>query len=483
MRLHFDNSFARLPGHFYTMLDATPVQTCELVHANRALAERLGIRAEALCTPDFANYFGGNQPLPGSEPLAMVYAGHQFGYYVPQLGDGRALLLGEVVNSCGERWDIQLKGAGQTPYSRMADGRAVLRSTIREYLCSEAMHALGIPTTRALCIVATHEPVYREVPEPGAVLTRVAASHIRIGHFEYFYYTHQHAAVKQLADYVLTRHYPEQPHDETGYDYFFQQAVLRTARLIAQWQAVGFCHGVMNTDNMSVLGLTIDYGPFGFLDAYDAGHVCNHSDDTGRYAFDRQPAIAYWNLMAFAQALTPLLPKEILEQRLTQFQPELVTAYSACMHEKMGWQQQEGEDMERVTAMLNVMQRYRLDYTLFLRALSNYALDQDERHFYPLTCQHEALKPWLHDYLARSAREVTRPEERSLRMKRVNPKYILRNYLAQQAIEAAYAHQDYADIDRLFQVLQRPFDEQPEQQHYAQLPPDWAAGISVSCSS
>lgn len=483
MRLHFDNSFARLPDTFYTLLDATPVNDCELIHVNEGVAARLGISADVLSSPSFARYFGGNQRLPGSKPLAMVYAGHQFGYYVPQLGDGRALLLGEIINAEGERWDIQLKGSGQTPYSRMGDGRAVLRSTIREYLVSEAMHALGIPTTRALCLVATHELVYRQVPEPGAVLTRVAESHIRIGHFEYFYYTRQFEAVKQLADYVLTRHYPSQPCQEKGYAHLFEQAVLRTARLIAQWQAVGFCHGVMNTDNMSVLGLTIDYGPFGFLDAYDAGHVCNSSDETGRYAFDRQPAIAFWNLIAFAQALTPLLPEEGLKSILDLFQPELNKAYSRLMRQKMGWQQAQEEDMELVNAMLDLMQQHRLDYTLFLRTLSDYALHQDDACFDRLTCQPQAIKPWLKAYNARNASESLSAHERSRQMKSVNPKYILRNYLAQQAIDAAYERQDYSEIDRLFRLLQMPFDEQPEQAHYAQLPPDWAAQIAVSCSS
>ncbi|QRN03252.1 YdiU family protein [Legionella sp. MW5194] len=483
MRLHFDNSFARLPDTFYTLLDATPVTDCELIHVNERVALHLGIGADLLSSPSFAHYFGGNQRLPGSKPLAMVYAGHQFGYYVPQLGDGRALLLGELINPKGERFDIQLKGSGQTPYSRMGDGRAVLRSTVREYLASEALHALGIPTTQALCIVATHEPVYRHVPEPGAVLTRVAESHIRIGHFEYFYYTQQFEAVKQLADYVLSRHYPDQPHDEKGYACFFKQAVLRTARLIAQWQAVGFCHGVMNTDNMSVLGLTIDYGPFGFLDAYDAQHVCNSSDEAGRYAFDRQPAIAFWNLMAFAQALTPLLPQDTLRSVLDLFQPELVKAYSELMRKKMGWQLPQEEDMEIVNAMLNLMQQHRLDYTLFLRTLSDYALHQDDRCFDRLTCRPEALKPWLEAYATRCAQEPALADERSRLMKGVNPKYILRNYLAQQAIDAAYQHQDYSEIDRLFRVLQKPFDEQPDKAHYAQLPPEWAARISVSCSS
>ncbi|KTD65655.1 protein adenylyltransferase SelO [Legionella spiritensis] len=483
MRLHFDNSFARLPGYFYTRLDAVPVKQCELVHVNRNLAKQLGINDRDLKSPAFAEYFGGNERLKGSDPLAMVYAGHQFGYYVPQLGDGRALLLGEVLDGQGERWDIQLKGAGQTPYSRMADGRAVLRSTIREYLCSEAIHALGIPTTRALCIVATHEPVYRHVPEPGAVLTRVAQSHIRIGHFEYFYYTRQPDALRQLADYVLQRHYPGQPCDQEGYGYLFEQAVVRTARLIAQWQTVGFCHGVMNTDNMSILGMTIDYGPFGFLDTFDERHVCNSSDEMGRYAYDQQPNIAYWNLTALAQALTPLIPEADLRQSLDRFQPELIGHFDAMMRDKLGWQHTRLEDAELINDLLILLQKHALDYTLFFRTLSDFQSDGDVSRFDVLCRSPDELHAWLERYQARTIQEGTPASIRERRMKQANPKYILRNYLAQQAIERAYEQQDYREIDQLFRVLQHPYDEQPEYLEYAGLPPSWAKKIEVSCSS
>lgn len=482
MRLHFDNSFARLPEVFYSKVAATPVKHSELVHVNEALAQQLGISQHALHAPHFADYFSGNRKLPGSDPLAMVYAGHQFGYYVPQLGDGRALLLGEVLDSQGERWDLQLKGSGPTPYSRMADGRAVLRSTIREYLCSEAMHALGIPTTRALCIVATHEPVYRHEAEPGAVLTRVAQSHIRFGHFEFFYYSGRHDALKQLADYVLRRHYPEQPCNEQGYAYLFAQAVYNTAHLIAQWQAVGFCHGVMNTDNMSILGLTIDYGPFGFLDSYDAAHICNSSDEGGRYAYDKQPMIAYWNLMALAQALTPLIPIEILQQSLASFQDELVSAYEALMRQKLGWQLQHEEDMSLVNALLNHLQEQQIDYTLFFRNLSDYQKNSDRTIFYELCACFDKLIAWFDQYDERIGKEHTSARIREEAMKHINPRYILRNYLAQQAIEKAY-QQDYSEIAQLFNVLQRPFADQPQYNHYAQLPPNWAKKICVSCSS
>ncbi|MEW6613804.1 MAG: protein adenylyltransferase SelO family protein, partial [Pseudomonadota bacterium] len=289
--LDFDNSFARLPEPFYSRVMPTPVPAPELLSYNETAAALLDLDPREAQRPEFVEYFSGNRPLPGSEPLAALYAGHQFGHYVPQLGDGRAILLGEVRNRAGERWELQLKGAGRTPYSRGGDGRAVLRSTIREYLCSEAMHGLGIPSTRALCIVGSELEVYRESVERGAVLLRLAPSHVRFGSFEVFFYRDQHAELKLLADYVIERHYPELADGDDRYVRFFQEVVLRTARLLAQWQAVGFAHGVMNTDNMSILGLTLDYGPFGFLDRYDPGFICNHSDHAGRYAFDRQPQI------------------------------------------------------------------------------------------------------------------------------------------------------------------------------------------------
>lgn len=482
MHLHFDNSFARLPAGFYSEVEATPVRKSEVLHVNKALAHQLGITDKDLNSADFADYFAGNKKVPGSHPLAMVYAGHQFGYYVPQLGDGRALLLGEVLDKQGERWDIQLKGAGQTPYSRMADGRAVLRSTIREYLCSEAMHALGIPTTRALCLVATHEPVVREEVEPGAILTRVAQSHLRIGHFEFFYYTGRHEELKQLADYVIKRHYPHYPCDEVGYAHVFEQAVLNTARLIAQWQAFGFCHGVMNTDNMSILGLTIDYGPFGFLDAFNAHHICNSSDETGRYAYDKQPSIAYWNLLGFGQALTPLIAADKLQSIVAGFQDELVNQYEQLMHDKLGWQQKRPEDMQLVNELLTIMQDQSIDYTLFFRTLCDYQLAQDFSHFNQLGSCLNKLEPWMKKYDQRIGLEIIPAQQRQAVMKQCNPRYILRNYLVQQAIERAY-QQDYQEIDRLFSILQHPFDDQEQYQQYAKLPPNWAKKICVSCSS
>ena len=309
--LHFDNTFARLPEVFYRRVKPTALPAPYLVSFNEKAAELIGLDAKEAAKPEFVEYFTGNKMLAGSEPISAIYAGHQFGTFVSQLGDGRAISLGETINENGERFDIQLKGAGMTPFSRMGDGRAVLRSTIREYLCSEAMNALGIPTTRSLCITGSDAPVYRETVETAAVLTRLAPTHVRFGSFELFYYRGQYDRVRELADYVIGEFYPQFESAENKYLEFLREVISRTAKLIAAWQSIGFAHGVMNTDNMSILGLTIDYGPFGFLDEFDAGFICNHSDYAGRYAFDQQPMVGMWNLYKLAQTFIPLI--EVVE--------------------------------------------------------------------------------------------------------------------------------------------------------------------------
>ncbi len=297
-QLRFDNTYARLPGAFHARVQPTPLQDVHLVSVSERAAALLELDPHSIRVNGAVACLSGSAEWPGTEPVAMCYAGHQFGHYVPQLGDGRAMILGEVVNDAGERWELQLKGAGLTPFSRDGDGRAVLRSTIREYLCSEAMHGLGIPTTRALCMFNSAEEVYRERIESGALLVRMAPSHVRFGSFEVFFYRQQYAALKDLADYVIDHDYPQLREQPQPYLALLTEVVERTARLMAQWQLVGFAHGVMNTDNMSILGLTLDYGPFGFLDAYDPGFICNHSDYRGRYAFDQQPSIGLWNACA-----------------------------------------------------------------------------------------------------------------------------------------------------------------------------------------
>lgn len=483
--LNFDNRYARLPPGFYARLEPTPLPDPRLVSFNAAAAQLIDLDPAEARREKFVAAMAGNIPIPGADPLAMLYAGHQFGHYVPQLGDGRAILLGEVVNSRDERWTLQLKGAGVTPYSRGADGRAVLRSTIREYLCSEAMHGLGIPTTRALCIVGADQPVFRESVETAAVLLRLAPSHVRFGSFEVFYYRKQHEPLKLLADHVIEEHFPELANGADRYCRFLAEVVARTARLIARWQAVGFAHGVMNTDNMSILGLTLDYGPFGFMERCDFGYICNHSDDHGRYSFENQPHIGLWNLACLAQALTPLIPAEQCNAALARYEPVYLEEYAALMRAKLGLATTAGLDRELVVDLFSILSGNGVDYTIFFRKLGDFstAAAADNTSVRDLFMQREAFDAWAQRYRARLALENSTDAERRERMNRVNPKYVLRNYLAQVAIQQAEEDRDYSEIDRLLQLLQHPFDEQPQMQAYAAPAPDWASGIHVSCSS
>jgi uncharacterized protein YdiU (UPF0061 family) len=489
--LPFDNAFARLPEHFYARVQPTPLEDPYTVSVNKQAAALIDLDPAELAHPEFAHYFTGAKPLPGSEPLAMLYAGHQFGHWVPQLGDGRAILLGQVRNQQGETWDLQLKGAGLTPFSRGGDGRAVLRSTIREYLCAEAMHGLGIPTTRSLCMTGSDEEVYREQIETGAMLLRMAPSHVRFGSFEVFYHRGQYDRLKELADHVIAEHYPELADTPRPYAAFLQEVVRRTGRLMAQWQLVGFAHGVMNTDNMSVLGLTMDYGPFGFLDAYDPDFICNHSDHGGRYRFDAQPSIGLWNLSAFAQALLPLLNAEDGEAAaeeardiLKAYEPELVRTYARGMRDKLGLRESRDGDQSLSAGLLELMHKSGSDYTNAFRALGWLKLD-DTGSDAPLRDQfidRAAFDAWASNYRNRLRAEQSDDARRRARMQRTNPKYVLRNWLAQRAIDKAQ-DKDFSEIDRLLGILQAPFDEHPDHADCAAPPPDWAKGISVSCSS
>jgi serine/tyrosine/threonine adenylyltransferase len=335
--LRFDNSYARLPPAFYTRLAPTALPDPYLVAYSDSAARTIGLDPDALHDHAAIEALAGNRPIAGTEPLAAVYSGHQFGVYVPRLGDGRALLLGEAIGPTGEHWELQLKGSGKTPYSRMGDGRAVLRSSIREFLCSEAMHHLGIPTTRALAVIGSDAPVFRETVETAAVVTRMSPTFVRFGSFEYFYWTQQHDLLRQLADYVIERHYPECRDAARPYLALLEQVARRTARLVAQWQGVGFAHGVLNTDNMSILGITIDYGPFGFVDQFDAGYICNHSDEQGRYAYNMQPQIAHWNLYALGQALIALTEDiEATKAAIDTYSGEYARAVEAVFHAKLG---------------------------------------------------------------------------------------------------------------------------------------------------
>ena len=454
------------------------------VSSNSLLATQLGIDPADLESQTMLDLVSGNFGTANIKPIALVYSGHQFGVWAGQLGDGRAMTLGElpVTGADGktELWDIQLKGAGPTPYSRFADGRAVLRSSIREYLCSEAMHGLGIASTRALCLLDSKTRIYREDVESGAIVCRVARSHIRFGSFEHFHYRNQPEGVAALADYVIDRHFPEWAAEHNRYLKLFTQTVENTAKMIAQWQAVGFSHGVMNTDNMSILGDTLDYGPFGFLDSYNPNFICNHSDSHGRYSFKNQPSVGLWNLNALATSLMSLLSSDELIAVLKTYEPHYLTHYRALMAAKLGLLEYRDDDEQLLNSLLELLQKNAVDYSLFFRQLCTFsATDQSVRdHF----IDRDAFDLWAEQYLQRLVQQPLTDQQRCAKMLRTNPKYVLRNYMAQAAIEKAQQG-DYSEVNLLLRVLQNTFDEHPEAEKYAGLPPDWADHISVSCSS
>ena len=480
--LAWANRFASLGPDFFTELPAQGLPDPHWVAQSPACAEMLGWPADWPRWPEALDVFSGNAAWPGMRPLAGVYSGHQFGVWAGQLGDGRALWLGEVDGPAGPQ-ELQIKGGGLTPYSRRGDGRAVLRSSIREFLCSEAMAALGVPTTRALCITGSRLPVIRESVETAAIVTRVAPSFVRFGHFEHFAHHQQLDALRRLADWFIAQHAPECADAPEPAVALLRKVALQTADLIAHWQAVGFCHGVMNTDNMSMLGLTLDYGPFGFMDGFDPGHICNHSDDRGRYAYARQPAVAFWNLHALAQALLPLLPidSERDAEASTERLLEAVEAYRerfagqmlGRMRAKLGLDGEQQGDQALADDFLKLMAASRADFTLSFRRLSR-ALSTPEP-LRDLFIDREALDAWLARWRARTAPDA------EARMLAVNPAVVLRNHLAEGAIRAA-RDGDFTEIERLLKVLGRPFDE-PALPSDAALPPDWAQHLEVSCSS
>lgn len=471
--LQLDNRFARLGDRFSTPVMPEPLSNPRLVVASSEAAELLGLDAAEADNPLFTELFSGRTLWRDAEPRAMVYSGHQFGIYNPQLGDGRGLLLGEVVNDRGEHWDLHLKGAGSTPYSRMGDGRAVLRSSIREFLASEALPALGIPSSRALCVTLGDNPVRRERMERAAMLLRLAPSHIRFGHFEFFYYTDQLDELRQLIDFTLQTCYPHCQQAEQPLLAMFREVARRTMHMVARWQAYGFCHGVMNTDNMSILGITFDFGPYAFLDDYDAGHICNHSDDAGRYAFNRQPVIAHWNLACLAQALVPFLDVETLKTELGQIMPLYEAEYRRLMHARLGWAGEQPGDDALLAELLGLMQASAADYHLTLRLLA-----EDDPASRDHFIDRDAADDWLVRHRARQAMDTSALAGRLL----CNPVYVLRNYLAQQAISAA-EQEDFSEVRRLHQILREPFTRVPGLEAYAAPPPDWGRRLEISCSS
>lgn len=484
--LRFDNRFRTLPDTLWTDVPPRPLDRPRLVaRSNEALAllDDPGHWSDADLLAGF-----GAAGLEGMAPLAQKYTGHQFGAYNPDLGDGRGLLLGEVINARGERWDVHLKGAGRTPYSRFGDGRAVLRSCIREFLASEALHHLGIPTTRALAVIGSDTPVQRERTETGAMLVRLARSHVRFGHFEYLYQTGQPQALAALLDQVIELHFPELAElaDLADRDFeFYREVARRTAVTVARWQAFGFAHGVMNTDNMSILGDTFDYGPYGFLDRFDPGFICNHTDAGGRYAFNRQPQVALWNLSCLAAALSERIDPQRLRGVLEGFGETLHGEYLALLRGKTGLDEPRPGDEALITDLLTLMARQQADYTRTFRALCEFDSGANTVSRTPAEDEfsdRQAFRNWADRYAARRREDGLDDARRGAAMAGHNPRYVLRNYLAQEAIEAAEAG-DNAPLHALFELLKRPFDEQPEQARYAALPPDWASGLAVSCSS
>lgn len=472
--------YDELPG-FYTELDPTPLAQSRLLYHSQPLAVELGLD-NALFSGNNQKIWSGEQLLPGMKPLAQVYSGHQFGVWAGQLGDGRGLLLGEQQTEQGPKVDWHLKGAGLTPYSRMGDGRAVLRSVVREFLASEALHHLGIPTTRALTIVTSEQLVFREQPERGAMLMRVAESHIRFGHIEHFYRRNQQEQVEQLADYAIRHHWPHLIEQQERYFLWFQNIVERTAQLMARWQAVGFAHGVMNTDNMSILGITIDFGPYGFLDDYDPHYICNHSDYQGRYAFNQQPAVAYWNLHKLANALSGLMTMEQLQAGLAAYEPALMAAYGQLMRAKLGMFTSDEQDNDLLNQLLDLMAKEKRDYTRTFRLLSDVEQNSSRIALRDDFIDRPEFDRWYQAYCTRLRQEQVDDAARQQSMKSVNPQRILRNYLAQQAIEAA-ERDDVSILAHLHQGLLEPYRDMPEFESLSALPPEWGKTLEISCSS
>ncbi|MBY0453600.1 MAG: YdiU family protein [Burkholderiaceae bacterium] len=481
----WSHPFSALGPEFFQPVAATPLPAPYWVARSSAVAQSLGIAPAWLDSDAALQALTGNSVLPGSAPLASVYSGHQFGVWAGQLGDGRALLLGAVQTPQGQLQELQLKGSGPTPYSRGGDGRAVLRSSIREFLCSQAMQGLGIATTQALCVTGSPAPVYRERLETAAVVTRVAPSFIRFGHFEHFAARNQMAELRKLADHVIDQHYPDcragTDFGGNAYAALLQAVSERSAALVAQWQAVGFCHGVLNTDNMSILGLTLDYGPFQFLDTFVPDHICNHSDHQGRYAFDRQPNVVYWNLFRLGQALQPLIGDPATAMAaLAPYKTEFQAQFMGRMRAKLGLPAAHEGEAAIVDNILRQLAEQRVDYTIFWHRLSQALADNHFDSVRDLFIERTAFDRWMLSYLEHS-KQTGKALDADLMLK-TNPRYVLRNYLAEQAIESAKLG-DFSTLQTLQTLLERPFDEHPGCAAQADFAPDWASSISISCSS
>jgi uncharacterized protein YdiU (UPF0061 family) len=464
--MKFDNTYARLPDRLYARVAATPVASPHIVKLNRPLAELLGADVDLLVSDAGAQFLSGNTVPDGAEPIALAYAGHQFGAFVPQLGDGRAILLGEVVCTDGKRRDIQLKGAGRTPFSRGGDGRAALGPVLREYVVSEAMAALGVPTTRALAVVTTGEPVLRDEPLPGAVLTRVAASHIRVGTFQYFAVRRDRDALRALTAHALLRHYPEAMGTNNDALALLGKVVDAQADLIAKWLGVGFVHGVMNTDNTAISGETIDYGPCAFLDEYDPGKTFSSIDHHGRYAFANQPAIGLWNMARLAEALLPLISEDeeeavrLATEPLDRFRPRFVSSYLRVMRAKLGLVHEDAADEALIEGVLALLAEHHVDYTVFFRKLCSAAADPAV----DMGISSDAFHAWMTDW-----RRHLVPTESEARMRLANPAFIPRNHRVEEVIEAGLGG-DFQPFETLVAVLGKPYEDQPQHAGLAEPP-------------
>jgi uncharacterized protein YdiU (UPF0061 family) len=492
MTVHFpfQNSYAALPAGFFARVAPTPVAAPRLIKLNRPLAVQLGLDPDHLGSPEGTEILAGKRLPDGADPIAMAYAGHQFGHFVPQLGDGRAILLGEVIDADGVRRDIQLKGSGPTPFSRRGDGRAALGPVLREYIVSEAMAALGIPTTRSLAAVMTGESVQRETLLPGAVLTRVASSHIRVGTFQYFAARGDTEGVQRLADHVIDRHYPHLAGAERPYHALLEAVIARQAELVARWLLVGFIHGVMNTDNTSISGETIDYGPCAFMDHYDPAKVFSSIDEMGRYAYANQPRIALWNLTRLAECLLPLLSDQqdkAIEQAqatLGEFVEKFDTAYQAGLRSKLGLFTARDEDRALAQDFLDAMAKTQADFTPTFRRLSDAALDPGaDSEVRQLFADRAAYDEWAMRWRQRISEEPQSPAEREAAMRAVNPAFIPRNHLIEAVIEAAVSSDDFEPFEEMLKVLSKPYEDQPAFARYAQAPEPHQRVLQTFCGT
>jgi hypothetical protein len=467
--------------------EVKPIQliNSRLAVFNQSLATELNLPSEWQHESHLFNAMFAEHGVLNHRSIAQKYGGHQFGHWNPELGDGRGLLLAEAINEQKQRWDLHLKGAGPTPYSRFADGRAVLRSTIREYLASEALYYLGIPTSRALCLIVSDEPVYREKKERAAQMIRVCQSHLRFGHFEYFYHSKQPQKLQRLFDYCFTYHFTECTKSDSPYLAMLQKIVHDTAKLIAKWQAFGFNHGVMNTDNMSIHGITFDYGPYAFLDDFEPTFICNHSDPQGRYSFDSQPGIGLWNLNALAQTFTPHLEIEQIKQALNNYEPTLLKEYSTLMHNKLGLLPgvSNGEaNSHIINTWLDILAVERKDYSWTFRQLCQFDIFGDNQSLRDQFINRERFDEWAKHYTSALKEQGINQTQRQTHMRQHNPHIVLRNYLAQQVIDSA-EEGNFEMFHQFIGALQKPYEDIPEYQKFSALPPDWGKELEISCSS